>query len=161
MSPSKFFHYVTATFFGIAGLALGPAQAQAEEPFPGAIQDAAGLACAPSCLLCHTTNPGVASSWPIKAFGLYMGTHGAVKGGGAAAATTAFNNYKRDNPAGAARIEAGLDPDTGVELCNGPTYGCGAHIAKEAPPGDASALLWALGAMVTAGVVRRRRPKGE
>ncbi len=63
------------------------------------------------------------------------------------------------DPANAAHLMAlqqGLDPDNGVSLC-GPTYGCGAHVAKKAPPSDLSAPLWVVGAMLVGGLLRRRK----
>jgi hypothetical protein len=134
---------------------------RAEEPFPAAMQDAAGLDCTPACLLCHTTNPGEAGTWAGKKFGVYMATHGVTKGSGASAVANAYNAYKAD-PAqaqGAMRLANGQDPDTGLDLCVGPTYGCGAHVAAKTPPNDASALLWIAAAMAVGALVRRTRPR--
>ena len=57
---------------------------------------------------------------------------------------------------GVAALKDGIDPETGDSLC-GPTYGCGAHVAQKAPPTDFSGPLWALGAVIAGGILRRRR----
>ena len=65
----------------------------------------------------------------------------------------------RKNPANAAAVTAlknGIDPQTGDSLC-GPSYGCGAHVAKKAPPTDLAAPLWVLGAVVAGALLRRRK----
>jgi hypothetical protein len=144
----------------IAGLAVltSTGLARAEEPFPGALQEAAGLPCAPSCLICHTTNPGNITSWPTKPFGFFMGTNGVNKTTGEAGVKKAFEMYKADptKAAGLARLLAGQDPDTGSELCQ-ITYGCGAHIAKDAPRDDWSGLLFVAGAMGFGALLRRTK----
>ena len=151
---------------GIASLgaaSLWPSLATAEETFPAAIGEAANMPCAPTCTLCHTSNPGRADTWPGKKFGFFIGTHGVVKGATAADVKMAFNAYKATaatDPAVATALMAlqnGVDPETGESLC-GPTYGCGAHVAKKAPPTDFSAPLWVVGAIVAGGILRRRRP---
>src|SRR4051812_4137424 len=43
---------------GLLLVMLLAVHASAEETFPGAIQQAAGIQCAPTCLLCHTEIPG-------------------------------------------------------------------------------------------------------
>ena len=61
------------------------------------------------------------------------------------------------NPADAAKVQKGIEPKTNVDVC-GPTYGCAVHVAKEAAaPRDFTGPLWALGVIVTAGILRRRR----
>jgi hypothetical protein len=141
----------------LGGLVLAPGAARASEVFPGAIQQYANMPCAPSCLLCHTTNPGNISSWTGKPFGYYLGTHG-VTVRNTASLKVAFDAYAADptNAGGLAKLKEGIDPDNGNALC-GPTYGCGAHVAKKAPPTDFSAPLWVIGAVVAGGLLRRRR----
>jgi MYXO-CTERM domain-containing protein len=158
MSAPKYIRLVACLAALGAGLWV-PNVARAEERFPAAIQDAAGLNCAPSCLLCHTTNPGTATSWAMKGFGVYMGTHGLTAAADTSVVATAYAQYLADpaQAVGAARIQAGLDPDTGLDICIGPTYGCGAHVARKAPPRDFSAALWALGAVVAGALLRRRK----
>ena len=141
-------------------VALAPALASAEEIFPPVIQKEADMPCAPTCTLCHTTNPGNATSWPGKPFGQYMGTHGAVMGD-ANSIKGAFASYKAalttaGMTAKLMALQSGLDPDNGTSLC-GPSYGCGAHVAKKAPPSDLSTPLWVVSAMAVAGLLRRRK----
>jgi hypothetical protein len=145
----------------LGAASLLPAVAAAEEIFPAAIAKEAGIPCTPSCTLCHTSNPGTAATWPGKKFGFFMGTKGIVKGD-ANSVATAFNAYKAlaatdsTAAAGLQALKDGIDPDTGESLC-GPTYGCGAHVAKKAPPSDASSPIWILGAAVAGSILRRRR----
>jgi hypothetical protein len=149
----------------LAAVALSPRQARAEEIFPAVIQKDANMPCAPSCTLCHTTNPGEAGTWAGKKFGFFMQTNGAMKGD-ANSITTAYNAYVARVSAGVpagmippqlAALQRGEDPDNGTSLC-GPSYGCGAHIAKQkAAPRDLTAPLWIVGAMAVAGLLRRRK----
>jgi hypothetical protein len=155
---------------GVAALSvlgLGSTPALASEPFPVAIQEAASIPCTPSCTLCHGVDPGTATTFQSKELGKALfnrtidGQPSVVGPGDTAALKKNFAHYAMDplNAANVAALKAGTDPQTGADLCSGgPTYGCGAHIAKETPRGDASALLWVVGALVTAGVLRRRKP---
>ncbi len=142
---------VLATFL-VAG------SAQASEVFPAAIQEAADMSCVPSCLLCHTSNPGSITTFQGKPFGKAMFDNGAQPQQ-ADTLKAAYAKYAMANPSVAESLKNGIDPDNQSALCNGPAYGCGARIAKPAPSGDATVLFWVAGAMLTAGVVRRRRPK--
>jgi len=78
----------------------------------------------------------------------------------------AFDAYRTDasdpakTSAAVQALQAGRDPDTGKDICLGPTYGCGAHVAAKAPPLDRSAALYALGAALTGGAWLRRRQLG-
>lgn len=140
----------------VAALA-SPRRAQAEEPFPEAVQGAAGLDCVPSCTLCHTTNPGMKGTWVGKAFGRYIASKGiAVAGTPPSAVAAAVTTFLSDpeQTLGAARLKSGLDPDTGLSLC-GPTYGCGARVAKRAPQDDWSGLTFVGGAMLFGVLLRR------
>ena len=158
MRASKSVRNIVIGSIGLGATWLWPGLAQAEEIFPGVIAQAANMPCAPTCTLCHSSNPGRIDTWPKKKFGLYMGTHGA-KMGDKNSIITAFNAYKAEATAGPglAALQQGLDPDNGTSLC-GPTYGCGAHVAKQAPPSNLSAPLWVVGAMVFGGLLRRRKP---
>jgi hypothetical protein len=147
--------------FGLSSIAaavLAPIPAHASEVFPGAIQEAAGLSCAPSCLLCHTSNPGSITTYMGKPFGAAMAKNGAAPQN-TASLKEAYTKYAADtaNATGVNRLMSGLDPDYGSPLCDLPTYGCGAHVAKEAPPKDFSAPLWVIGAVVAGGLLRRGR----
>jgi hypothetical protein len=161
MLSSKYLRDTAVGILSFGAVALAPSAASAEEIFPPVIQKEANMPCAPTCTLCHTTNPGNAASWPGKKFGFFMGTHGAMKGD-PNSIKTAFAAYKMTlmaagQTAQLTALEQGLDPDNGTSLC-GPSYGCGAStIAKKAPPSDLSAPLWVVGAMAVAGLLRRRR----
>jgi len=140
---------------------LWPELAAAEEAFPAIIAKDANMPCTPTCTLCHSSNPGRAETWPGKKLGFALGTKGAVKGD-PNSITTAFNNYKATGAADPnvatvlMALQNGIDPETGESLC-GPSYGCGAHVAKKLPPSDVSAPLWVIGAVIAGGILRRRR----
>jgi hypothetical protein len=144
--------------------ALAPRRALASEVFPGAIQEAANMQCVPICTLCHTTNPGNATSWQTKKLPLALKAHGVVARD-ADSLKKAWAAYLADtNPATADptvrqlivdQVKAGKD-QTGADIC-GPSYGCGAHIATKAPPSNLSAPLWVVGAIAVGGFLRRRK----
>jgi len=149
---------------GAVLLASRPSRASQE--FPAAIQSAAGMPCTPSCVVCHGEDPGTATSFSHRNLGKTLfnytvnGTPSIVPPHGTAQLTTNYNAYKT-TPEGAAvdaLLKQGLDPETKADLCaNGPTYGCGAHVAPKVPRGDLSALAWIAGAMVVGAVARRQR----
>lgn len=158
MQTSKLLQLTLVGLVAGLGAFAAPGTTHAEETFPGALQEIAGLPCAPSCTICHTTNPGAVGTWIGKPFGLYLGGHGLLRGTGEEGLKKAFAAYKSDpkNAEGLARLEAGLDPDNGQELCQ-ITYGCGAHIAKDAPRDDWSGLLFVAGAMGFGALLRRTK----
>lgn len=143
----------------VLGLAaLCSTRAHASEVFPGALQEAADMQCVPVCLMCHTTNPGTATSWQTKLLGPSLQLEG-LKKGDASSLTVAYKAYAADpaNAAAVADIKAGREPREHLDVC-GPTYGCGAHVAKEAAmPRDLTGPLWVVGAVVAGGLLRRRR----
>src|ERR1041384_2288917 len=93
MRASTKLHCLALGGLTLLTLTLLPGRARAEEIFPPVIAEEAGIPCVPTCTLCHTTNPGNATSWPGKPFGGFMGTHGA-KMGDADSIKTAFAAYK-------------------------------------------------------------------
>lgn len=143
-------------------MVLSGRRAEASEVFPGAIQEAANMPCVPLCTLCHTTNPGNATSWQQKKLPTQLLLHG-VKIGNADSLKTAFAAYMNDasipaadRQATLAQIQAGKDQN-GMDIC-GPSYGCGAHVAKqEAMPRDLTGPLWIVGAVVIGALRRRKR----
>jgi hypothetical protein len=145
-------HSVRAAFLAAA---LQTAPAQAEPEFPGAIFDAADMKCVPTCTLCHTSNPGTASTWQAKMLGPTLLQSGLAPGD-PDTMNAAFKKYAAMHTAEAAKIKQGIDPQTNADVC-GPTYGCGAHIAQHAPPRDSTAPLWILGAALVGGLLRRRK----
>jgi hypothetical protein len=149
----------------VGSVALAPLQALASEVFPGAIQEAANMKCVPLCTLCHTSNPGNNSTWQSKTLPLQLVGHGVVAGD-ADSLKAAWAKFLIDpDPAAVppavraaivAQVAAGQD-QTGADIC-GPTYGCGAHIAKQqAAPRDLTGPLWIVGAVVIGALRRRTR----
>jgi hypothetical protein len=139
---------------------FGPGQARASEEFPAAIQEAAGIPCVPGCTLCHGQAKGDAGSFRNKKLGatLFAINGAPVPPHDTNALKAAFLKYSMDpaNTTNVANLKAGIDPETLDGIC-GPTYGCGAHVAKKAPPSDLSAPLWVVGAMLLGGLLRRRK----
>ena len=134
--------------------------AQAEEEFPGALQEAAGMECVPTCLMCHTSNPGTAATWASKAFPQALMQTNMIKpaAGDVEAFKAAFAAYAPTHTAEVAAIKAGRDPQTGQNVC-GPSYGCGATFAR-VPSGKSPATLAGAGILALAATLwlaRRRR----
>jgi hypothetical protein len=154
---------VVGAFVSLATLAAAPAQASPD--YPAELRKAAALSCVPQCIVCHTTNPGE-SGTALQPFSLAMRQKGLLPGS-PATLSVAYEALKADpNPDYVAmieRLESGYnpnyDPALGQLLC-GPTYGCGAHIAK-APPKPFDAFAWALGAVALLVTARTFRPKGQ
>jgi hypothetical protein len=144
----------------------GLRSAHASEVFPGAVQEAGHLDCVPSCLLCHTTNPGNATSWQAKKLPLDIrriagAANMPVKPGDEASMRRAFSLWMKapENAAALALIRRGKDPQEGrndQDICT-PQYGCGAHVAKHsAPRDDFSGAFWTIAAIGAAAVFLRR-----
>jgi hypothetical protein len=143
-----------------------PSLAQAEEEFPGALTDAADMACVPTCLMCHGVNPGTAGTWVSTPLGRALGGPLAARAG--AGDVDAFNaawaNFAADpaNAASVALIKQGIEPGSGRDVC-GPKYGCGASFARAAPKGSLSSALAAACFLLVASLwsVRRRSRDGR
>lgn len=135
--------------------------ATASQEFPSAIQEAAGMPCTPSCVLCHGVDPGTAATFMNKALGKALFSGPPLVGpnqSGALKESYAAYAAKPENAAAVTALKAGVDPETGVDLCsNKVTYGCGAHIAKDAPRDDWSGLLFVAGAMGFGALLRRAK----
>jgi hypothetical protein len=156
MQTSKFFRTLRVGMLVALGVSSLPQTALASEVFPAVIQEAAGMPCTPSCLLCHTSNPGTILTYQGKPFGKAMKDYGvSIRQEGTV--RTAFTKFAAANPAAAEGLKLGLDPDDGTSLCGGPTYGCGAHVAKDAPRDDWSGLLFVAGAMGFGALLRRTK----
>jgi hypothetical protein len=138
--------------------------ARAEQEFPGALAEAADMACVPTCLMCHTVNPGTAGTW-TKPLGIALGVPVATGKAAGAEAVDAFNaawrTYAADptNAANVAQIKQGREPGSGQDVC-GPTYGCGASFASEAPKGSLSSALAAACFLLLASLWRVGRRLG-
>jgi hypothetical protein len=146
-------------------LLLVQAPARASEQFPAALQEAAGMPCTPSCVVCHGKVPGDAGSFLARKLPQALVASGGLPPPGDAGVPVLKSDFatyaaKAATDPEVARVVAalkeGTDPETGDSLC-GPTYGCGAHVAKKAPPADIGAPLWVLGAVVVGGLLRRRK----
>jgi MYXO-CTERM domain-containing protein len=157
MQTSKLVRSVLGSI-GIASVTLYAAPAAASREFPGAIQEAAGIPCVPSCILCHGEAVGRFESFQARALSRGIAAKGIPAAHDTAALKASFALFAMDpaNKDAVADLKAGIDPETGDSLC-GPTYGCGAHVAKQAPPTDFWALPWVVGAVVAGALSRRRR----
>jgi hypothetical protein len=154
---------MAAVLLSAAALTANPAGASPE--YPGALSEAAGMSCVPQCTVCHTTNPGRATT-ALQPFSIAMRGKGLLAGSPGLVAV-AFEKLRSDpdtKPEDVARyaamvaaLEDDYDPNTGQLAC-GPTYGCGARVAK-APPKRFDALTWALGALGLVVAVRRAKSK--
>jgi hypothetical protein len=132
-------------------LVTGSALARPE--VPGEIQAAANMQCVPLCTLCHLTNPGQKGNWTSKPLGLALSMpiqyQKDIK--------PAYDAWAQMYPEDAKKVQKGIEPSTGADIC-GPTYGCAVAVDKEAvAPHDFAGPLWALGAVVAGGLLRRRR----
>jgi len=153
---------VAGMLVSAAALCASPAHASPE--YPGELRKVAGLSCVPQCTVCHTTNPGQAGTAvqpfaiAMRSKGLLAGNPGLIKPSYEALKTdTAHPEYLEMTQ----KLESGYDPNYDValgQLVCGPTYGCGARIAK-APPKHPDAFAWALGAVALLVTVRTVKPK--
>lgn len=152
---------------GSALLMSAALPANAREVYPGGIQKAGNMPCAPSCLLCHTAIPGNPDNLEqlfgkavLKAGGLRPGDPDSLVAV-VASLRTKMSDVDNDGVLDVEELAAGTnpnDPDPTADLC-GPTYGCGAHIVQ-APPPDGSGVLWCVAGGVSLALVlgaRRRR----
>lgn len=125
------------------------------------------MACVPTCLMCHTVNPGTAGTW-TKPLGRALGPPVTMSKAGGADAVEAFNaawrTYAADpaNAPNVALIKQGREPGSEQDVC-GPRYGCGASFAREDPKGSLSSALAAACFLLVAGLwnVRRRLRDGH
>jgi uncharacterized protein (TIGR03382 family) len=150
---------IAAMTFGVASSWVSPAGA--EEEFPGALTDAADMECVPTCLMCHTVNPGTASSWARKPLGIALGAPiTAAKQSGADAVeafNTAWASYAAANAENVALIKRGIEPGAMQDVC-GPKYGCGATFApSRGVSGSSATIVAALSLAAGLWVMRRRR----
>jgi MYXO-CTERM domain-containing protein len=109
--------------------------------------------------VCHGKEVGDIGSYRNRALSRdIVVKYGTPPKGDVRAMKALYTLYAMDPANGAvvAALKAGVDPEDGSSLC-GATYGCGAHVAKKAPPTDFSAPLWVIGAVVAGGLLRRRR----
>lgn len=136
--------------------------AHAEEEFPGALADAAGMECVPTCLMCHTVNPGTAGTFTRKV-GWALSMTGKLKpaAGDVAAFNEAWKTYEAAAPTGDLdNIKKGIEPESLQNVCS-PTYGCGATFARTTHKSSlSSAMAAAFFSLVASLWVTRRRLRG-
>jgi len=142
-------------------------RAGAEEPFPGGMQEAAGIPCTPTCLLCHTAIPGTRANLQ-QPFGLTVFRSGKVKPGKPESmhdVVAYLRDMKIDTDSDGKldvdELAVGSDPnfaDPNKEVC-GPQYGCGAHLAPVPPRGPKPVLWWLVAALSLASLVVARRSR--
>lgn len=176
MTPSLFprtsVHHKFAAFALAALFGLGfAANAAAEPTYPEALEKRLALKCIPTCLLCHTSPEGGAST---------------VRGNDATELSIIVNDNLSESllatlrPAALNKVmtadsdndgmididelKAGRDPFTygDTPICS-PTYGCGARIAKPpAPRSDGNAaVMVSIGAAISLGLWQRRRAQSK
>ncbi len=153
------------TFASAMLLAL---RAHAEQTFPGAIQEAAGIPCTPTCLLCHTAIPGTLANLK-QPFGLTVLRNGIVPGHPESMHTVVTNlRDKKVDTDGDGKLDVdelavGSNPnvtDPTAELC-GPLYGCGAHLAPPPSPERAPVMWWLVGILAAMAWIGARRQRRE
>jgi hypothetical protein len=142
-----------------------PGHARAESRFPPLLTETVGVPCIPSCLACHLTDPGDATNWSTKPLGLYVGTHRITKSSSDADVVSVLQQFLADaqsEPTKADVVEAlrqGNDAWSGNNLCNGPIYGCGAHVARASTTRDLTIAPWLVAALGAGALFRRRRAR--
>lgn len=142
-----------AASVAFASVVLAPASAEAKREFPAELAKAADMPCVPQCTVCHVVNPGEAGT-ATKPFAIAMIRYNVLSDG----PRKAFEALKADNKpeyqAMVQAIEDGLDPNYPKQLACGPSYGCGAHVAKK-PPRDYWGIAWVAGALSAYALARR------
>jgi hypothetical protein len=158
-----------------AGLSVVPAAA-ASDTYPGKIKSVLKAPCAPSCTLCHRTAKGGGPmakpfGWAIQATGNMVRDDpdripdALKKMEGTVCVCTFAEEPKtgkcdcdEDGVPDVDELREGSDPNVYGEgdLCRGPTYGCGARVARGSSDFDWAALLIA-GAAAAALIAGARR----
>jgi len=154
---------ITALVLSFMTFAL---HANAEPEFPGAIQRAANMPCAPTCLLCHSAIPGTLLNLDKQYFGLTVLTNGVVPDRPDSFVNVIANlrakaiDTDKDGKLDVDELAAGTNPSPSTggddDVC-APSYGCGAHVALAPPPAAKPALWWFAGALSFALLAARRR----
>jgi MYXO-CTERM domain-containing protein len=144
-------------------------RASAEPTFPGGIQDAGGIPCTPTCLLCHTAIPGTLANLK-QPFGLAVLRNGVVPGDPNSLHAVVDKLREKqtdsddDGKIDVDELSVGSNPnlpDPNAELC-APLYGCGAHLAPQPPPQRPRVLWWLVTAVALGALLRaRRRPSTQ
>jgi hypothetical protein len=140
----------------VALLMVSPDLAAASPNFPDQVQEVFQSSCVPSCLLCHSTNPGrKGTAFGGTRFAANLAAKVIVGGESDDVVKAALIKMRDGDPAtGAAPTNSDLNPQTGMpedaltdaqelaadvdpnlgnkELCE-VTYGCGARVAPRTP----------------------------
>jgi hypothetical protein len=130
----------------------------AEQEFPGALQEAADMECVPTCLMCHTVNPGTADTYTKPLAGALFATGEFKRGAGDAdGLMRAWQSYASNpiNAENVARIKQGIEPGNNEDVC-GPRYGCGATFARQRA-GSAPAAVAGIFVLISMLWLARRR----
>jgi hypothetical protein len=142
----------------LLAIAIGllAARAEARPEYPGQLQNAVGLECPPPCLMCHT-NPNGGVGWNrfgTRILGLAPSVNpwSVVLAGLRQAAQDSDGDGVNDID----ELERGTNPSiAGPVAIDCVRYGCGARIARGAPP-DPFALATTLGLLGLLRVLRRQ-----
>jgi uncharacterized protein (TIGR03382 family) len=139
----------------VAGTWCG--RVHAEEEFPGALFEAANMQCVPTCLMCHTVNPGTANTYTKKLGGDLNAIGGFEKGGGdVEGLKAAYATWAEANPILAAEVTRGIEPGLKEDVC-GPVYGCGATFARTRAGATPVAVTGVFALLAMLWLARRRR----
>jgi hypothetical protein len=131
----------------------------AEQEFPGALQEAADMECVPTCLMCHTVNPGTAGTYTKHLGGALNGIGGFERGAGdVEGLKKAWSAYASnpDNAKNVALIKQGIEPQFMQDVC-GPRYGCGATFARQRAGSTPAAVAGIFVLISMLWLARRRR----
>ncbi|HVY31675.1 MAG TPA: hypothetical protein VHB79_34305 [Polyangiaceae bacterium] len=137
---------------------LGASSAFGRPEMPGKLQEVAGMTCVPLCTMCHTSNPGQADNWTMKALGqqLYLPIKNQQD------IKPAYDAWKAANTNLASGVVNGYEPTSVMnghpENVCGPIYGCTVPAVKHVTSShDYVGVLWMGGAMIVGGLLRRRK----
>lgn len=152
--------YALRRLFSCVGLCVAATWcglAHAEEEFPGALFEAANMQCVPTCLMCHTVNPGTANTYTQPLGSALNGIGGFKKGAGdVEGLKAAYAKYAAEHPVEAALITQGIEPGSEKDVC-GPIYGCGATFARSRAGATPAAVSGAFTLLALLWLARRRR----
>jgi len=164
--------YSSFAFF-FAALLFGN-QAFSSEEYPSVLQEELDMACPPTCLVCHTTQPGEEGSaskafaTSLKGFGLKAENEDSLR---SALEDLIMAGTDSDDDGAADQVELASEPPSdpndalltptapGEGMCAAEVkYGCGAQIAHNSLPGRSGwVTLGLLLSLATAARVLRRR----
>lgn len=135
--------------------------ALAEEDYPGPFSEAAGYDCPVQCLVCHTDAAGGADKlnpFGFNAFlnGILPGQPGTVRLAVANMRMKPDLDSDMDGVKDFQEFENHTDPSKQNTPITCIGYGCGARIAKPAPPSSSSSAPYVIGALSVLGFLGGR-----